>query len=339
MSLEEQIKTLKPVLKKIAAGGGQITGSFYFIRNGDTVHLAATLARQDPSGKKVVKSASNLAAKDAGLKGGKFAHGKIYTEPESTGKKLIFHLNALKGVGARGSLKAGKLREGLKLFTKQNPGFSFLTAVIMRDGKEEDGKEEEVTSEVTPEVTDAPSIDDEPSLEEIEADLELSDEELADLEEIKADEKALAAANENLKALLSGLSDEQQADIAGLLADILQLSRGDDAEALAAAREELAKNLGPGKTFPEVGERVPPEIQALMGSANDATLQMLQVELDELEARINTIHDEVRGHGEDGQDALEAIAPDRLAQLLHCEASIERLKAQISDLSQSPVRT
>ena len=319
MSLEDQLKTLKPVLKKIAAGGGEITGSFYFIRSGNKVHLAATLARRDPSGKKVVKTTSALTSKDPEFKGGKFVHGKIYTDPENTGKRLIFHLNALKGAGARGALKASKLREGLKLFTKQHSGFSFLTTVLMREGKEDVVEEEDGSQQA--------------SSQEIEADLELSPDEQAAIDEIRADEKALSAANENLEALLIVLEEDQQAEVQNLLADILQLSKGSDKEALAKARENLAKLLAPGETFPGVGEAVSPEIQALMSSANDATIQMLEIEIQEFQNTVNAIHDEVSGIGEDNQEALQNIAPERLSTLTNCEDAIARIKDQLNSLA------
>ena len=71
-----------------------------------------------------------------------------------------------------------------------------------------------------------------------------------------------------------------------------------------------------------------------MGSANDATLEMLKTEMVEFITRINTIYTEVSGLGEDDTETIQSIAPDRLSQLIHCESALEQLKTQLNTLSQ-----
>ncbi len=314
-TIEEQLDKLKPDLKRIAAGRG-VTGNFFFAMVGKNVHLGVTLARRDPRGKKVVKETRDAVKNEDEFKGFKFVHGKLVTEIK-TGKKLIFDMHALEGVGTRGKLPATEFRKGIKLFAKEykNKGLSFLRTAILRDGKEVDAAQDE-----------------EPLTAGEAEDLQLDAKDEAELEDILKDQAALALANNSLSesGKLDELTAEQTAEIEDLLADIMAMAKATprDETQLKAERRKLAELLGPEETFPGEGELVPQSIQVLLDTANDAMVSMLLDLLEKATTEITTVHDDVDTKKED-EEALGDIADAYLSSLSTNDHAVANILAQL----------
>lgn len=235
-----------PYLKKIIISKGQLQGNFYYagVTKGTNAGIVITLTARDPKGAKVTSQGKKLRL---AIPGAKFARGIITTK----GSKLQFVIHT--GNATKGNMKLGFK----KAFADKNVADlkSLLRRSIITVPGDDASTEEVVDSSAT--------------INEV----EVSSSESADLAELLELQGDLAERNEELaESFLSveAAQSELQEILTTIRNEINELERSNpqDKRALQAKRYELAEAIYIGTDpFPEVGERLPSEIQAVLSAS------------------------------------------------------------------------
>ena len=297
--LEEAAQEAAAVVKKLLAGKGDLLGSFYFV--GDTTAkeaaLALTLQARDPKGEKAATRGKALRAE---IKNAKTARGVITVE----GTTLIFELHS-------GSASASVIRQAFKKNLAALPGLGPLKKARVRGG--EDDEAPEVVEEDAPSAAPGTPVEDE---------VDLSDIDPQELEDLRAAQGALGRLNQSLQTFLS--QEEAEVDLGEQLAQKLDelsaLTRQDprDERAIAAARRELASLASSGpQPFPEVGQPLTPELKEVLSGAIDTAVSALTRFLTRAIEAIQGLHSET----------MAIPDPDKLEE--------DRRKTMLAELTRS----
>ncbi|MEL6346435.1 MAG: hypothetical protein AAFV53_25215 [Myxococcota bacterium] len=312
--IEQSLQQARSGLKKINAGGGEVTGNYWFalLDGGKSAHIVVTLSIKDKSGQKAIKGGKGL------FKKAKPNHVSWGTVTLDAGK-LTFDMAGNNDTASGGNkLPKGKFTSGLrKILPEAHKGFSFLKGAKI---KSPDGEVEEAGVATTGEMV---------------SDLQLSEAEQAELADILADQSAIAEANKALGAMLKKVSAERQDQIQDQLVRCFELSRQEplDKDALLDAQNAIAGLMHTGKSpWPEVGGTLDEAGQILMQGATGGMIAALNDLLSKYKARLKKIEAIIdRELSEDLKDEVDEDSPISYEQYVEIRKG-ELSKAYIPEI-------